>query len=165
MMARHPKLPNHIREALSSIEPSNGGSLMYFPCEVVLKDGTVLDNVYIEPEGNYIRWWGVWPEADPGKRWVWIDDVKFVKKSRNRLPVRFANELYRSGESGMGYTIFTVVFSDGSRQVFGTGNAVDFIEYPPGKTQADVIAVLPHEGRTDLQLKNAPDYFWCLYSE
>src|SRR5579859_6387213 len=75
---------------------------------------------------------GVWPETDPGKRWVWIDDVKFVKESPNRLPVRFANELYRSGESGMGYTIFKVVFSDGLGR--SSGQAVLLISSSiPGK--------------------------------
>ncbi len=64
----------------------------------------------------------------------------------------------------MGYTIFTVVFSDGSRQAYVTGNAVDFIRYPGDKGPADVVKVLPHEGRNTEMVK-APEYYWCLYSK
>ncbi len=42
----------------------------------------------------------------------------------------------------MGYTVFTSVFADDSRQAYGTGNAVDFISYPVGKGQDDVLDVL-----------------------
>ena len=45
----------------------------------------------------------------------------------------------------------------------GTGNAVDFIQYPHGKGPNDVAAVLPHEGR-NAQPVAAPDWYWCLYS-
>ena len=65
----------------------------------------------------------------------------------------------------MGYTLFRVVFSDGTRQAFLAGNAVDFIEYPPGKGPQDVTAVLPHEGRNEKGCKYAPKYRWCIYSE
>jgi hypothetical protein len=47
----------------------------------------------------------------------------------------------------MGYTIFTVVFADGLRQACVTGNAVDFIRYPPGKSPKDVVKVLPARGQ------------------
>jgi len=89
--------------------------------------------------------------------------VTDAEDSPTRLPARFANEIYRNGESGMGYTIFTVVFADGERQASGTGNGVDFIRYPDGKTPADVVAVLPHEGR-GASVANAPEWYWCLYS-
>jgi hypothetical protein len=65
----------------------------------------------------------------------------------------------------MGYTIFTIVFSDGSRQACVTGNAVDFIRYPPDLGPEDVIAVLPHEGSRDDSLIRSPEWYWCLYSE
>jgi hypothetical protein len=65
----------------------------------------------------------------------------------------------------MGYTIFTLVFSDGLTQACGTGNAIDFIRYPANKGPDDVVAVLPHEGRRDDSLVSMPDYTWCIYSE
>jgi hypothetical protein len=137
--------------------------LWYFPCRVTLRDGRILDTVYIEPEMPYLRWWGVYPEDDRGKRFVQVEDVVKVEDSPTRLPAQFANQIYDHGESGMGYTIFTVVFSDGERQVCITGNAVDFIRYPSGKGPNDVLSVLPYKGRNSQQV-GAPDWYWCLYS-
>jgi hypothetical protein len=56
-----------------------------------------------------------------------------VEDSPTRVLARFANAIYENGESGMGYTIFTVVFSDGILQACVTEKAVDFISYPNGK--------------------------------
>ena len=94
-----------------------------------------------------------------------MEDVVEVQESPTRLPAKFANEIYRSGESGMGYTTFTVVFADGMRQACATGNAVDFIRYPSGKLPKDVVAVIPHEGRRDDTSVKSPEWYWCLYSE
>lgn len=163
-MARYAQIPEHIRDALANLEPSKDGELAYFPCRVTLKDGTVFDTVYIEPEKPYLRFWGVYPEDDRDSRFVRIEDVENVEDSPVRLPARFASEIYRNGESGMGYTIFTVVFSDGSRQACVTGNAVDFVCYPNGKGPNDVVEVCPHEGRDDAPV-SAPKWYWCLYSE
>jgi hypothetical protein len=80
------------------------------------------------------------------------------------LPGRFANKLYESGESGMGYTIFRVALADGSGQAYGIGNAVDFIRYPDAKGQSDVVDVLPHEGR-NAEPVTCPEYYWCLFSD
>jgi hypothetical protein len=162
-MPRYPSLPDHVREALGGIVPSGDDELWYFPCRVTLRDGRIIDTVYIEPEMPYLRWWGVYPEDDRGKKFVKIEDVVKVEDSPTRLPVRFANQIYDHGESGMGYTIFTVIFSDGTRQAYSSGNAVDFICYPDGKEPNDVVAVLPHEGKY-AQPVAAPDWFWCLYS-
>jgi len=156
-------LLSHVREALKGIEPTGDGELVYYPCRVVLKSGEACDTVYIVPEEPYMKQWGVYPENDSGKRWIKMEDITEVMESPIRLPARFANQIYDHGESGMGYTIFTVVFSDGERQACGTGNAVDFIRYPNGKGPNDVVAVLPHEGR-NAQPVRAPDWYWCLYS-
>ena len=91
----------------------------------------------------------------PYLRW-WVED------SPTRLPARFANQIYDHGESGMGYTIFTVAIFDGERQARGTGGAVDFIRYPNGKGPSDVGGVRPHEGR-NAQPVAAPDRYCCLY--
>jgi hypothetical protein len=155
----------HVREALKSIEPSRDGELVYYPCRTVLKSGEAFDTVYIVPEKPYVKHWGVYPENDRGKRWIRIEDIAEVQESTTRLPAQFANEIYRNGESGMGYTIFTVVFADGVRQACATGNAVDFIQYPLGKGPKDVVAVIPHGGRRGDSLVNSPEWYWCLYSE
>jgi hypothetical protein len=163
-MSRYAALPEHIREALGGIVPSEDGDLRYYPCRVTLTDRSILNTVYIEPEMPYLREWGVYPENDRGKLSVRIEDVLKVEDSPARLPAQFANEIYKHGESGMGYTIFTVLFSDGERQACVTGNTVDFIHYPHGKRPEDVIAVQPHEGR-NAQPVRAPEWYWCLYSE
>ena len=75
----------------------------------------------------------------------------------------FANRLYAEGESGMGYTIFTVEFRDGRSVVVGTGNAIDFITYPQGQSKETVVNVLPHVGRGDPLINRAPPFHWCLY--
>jgi hypothetical protein len=159
-----PTLPDKLREDLRNITPSMDGDLTYWPCAARMKDGTVLVCVYVVPEGPYIKSWGVYPQQDRAKSYISLGDVDALAESPRRLPAQFANKLHKSGESGMGYTIFTVVFADGSRQAYGTGNAVDFIRYPEGKTQSDVVDVLPHEGR-NAEPVSCPDYYWCLFSE
>jgi len=103
-------------------------------------------------------------EDDRGKKSIPIQEIVKVEDSPARLPVHFADQLYRAGESGMGYTIFTVVFSDGCRQAYSSGNAVDFIRYPNGKSGLDVVAVEPHEGR-GADPVTSPGWYWCLYSD
>jgi len=159
-----PKLPEQVREDLGNIIPSVDRDLTYWPCAARLSNGTVLSCVYVVPEGPYIKYWGVYPQHDRGKSYISISDVEALAESPRRLPAKFANELYKNGESGMGYTIFTVVFADGSRQAYLTGNAVDFIRYPEGMGQNDVIEVLPHEGR-NAELVRGHEYYWCLFSE
>jgi len=155
----------HVREALKDIEPSQDGELVYYPCRAILKSGEACDTVYIVPEKPYIKYWGVYPENDSGKRWIRMEDIAEIKESPFRLPAQYANQIYKNGESGMGYTIFTVVFADGVRQACVSGNAVDFIRYPLGKGPKDVVAVIPHEGRRDNTLVNSPGWYWCIYSE
>jgi hypothetical protein len=158
------KLPGKLRDDLSAITPSTSGDLTYWPCAARMKDGAVLVCVYVVPEGPYIRQWGVYPQQDRGKRQISIADVEALTDSPTRLPARFANKLYEAGESGMGYTIFTVVFGDGSSQAYDAGNAIDFVRYPEGKGQSDVVDVLPHEGR-NAERVHCPEYYWCLFAE
>jgi hypothetical protein len=93
-MSRYAALPEHIREALGGIVPSEDGDLKYYPWRVTLSDGSVLDTVYIEPEMPYLRAWGVYPENDSGKMSFRIEDVLRVEDSPMRLPAPFANEIY-----------------------------------------------------------------------
>jgi hypothetical protein len=164
-IGRYAALPEHVRNTLTDIIPSEGGGgLKYYPCRVTLRGGSTLDNVYIVPELRYIRMWGVYPEDDRAKRWIRIEDLVKVEDSPTRLPAQFANEIYEQGESGMGYYIFTVLFSDGTRQACASGSAVDFIRYPDQKGPGDVVGVVPHEGR-NAEPVVTPGWYWCLYSE
>jgi hypothetical protein len=107
-----------------------------------------------------MQMWEAYLQADGAKRLIRMEDVAEVRDSPTRLAARFANELYQQGESGMGYTVFTIVFSDGARQACVTSNSVDFIQYPPGKGSLDVVAVIPHDGRKDESLVKAPPSYW-----
>jgi hypothetical protein len=110
----------------------------------------------------YIQTWGVWPEDDAAKQHIRIEDVAAIAESPFRLPVRFANELYRAGESGMGYSAFTLVFADGAQSHFVSGGALDFICLPEGRDMAEVVRVVPHSGREQPQAAS-PKYHWCLF--
>jgi hypothetical protein len=153
-----------------SIEPIVG--LAYYPCLVTFRDGTSLDRVYLVSQAPWIKLWGVYPNADPGKSEVLVSDIVSTVESPSRLPAPFANELYKAGESGMGYTVFTVVFKTAipfvhRRKTYLTGSAVDFIDYPAGQGPKDVASVLPHVGDRSASLAKQPrqKYYWCLYSE
>jgi hypothetical protein len=164
-MSPYTLLPRHIQESLRGIESTQNGEIVYFPCSVTLTGGEVRDTVYFMPEKPVMKMWGVYLEGAGAKRLIRVEDVAEVRDSPTRLPARFANELYLQGESGMGYTIFTVVFSDGARQAYVTGDGVDFIDYPPGKGPLDVAAVISSEGRKAESLLQAPDSYWCIFAE
>ena len=107
---------------LARIEPSDPESGMpYYPCVVTLRDGRIVDRVYMQAEEPYKKYWGVWPEDDRGKQSLPIAEVVEIASSPTRLPPRFATEIYAEGESGMGYTIFMLVFANGYKQAYGVG--------------------------------------------
>ena len=73
-------------------------------------------------------------------------------------------DIWPAGESGMGYHLFQLDFSDGSTASFGTGGALDFPDLPPGKTPRDIVGVTAHAGRDDASRRTTKDYAWCLFS-
>ena len=160
----YPSLPESLREQLKAIASTKDEfGLEYFPVRANLSDGRVLDRVYIVEAEKFLQVWGIAPEHDRGKSALRIEDIAAVDESPCRLPPEIANKIYKAGESGMGYTVFTLFFSDGSKQAYLTGNAVDFVAYPPGKTLRDVVEVKPHAGRHDSPV-NGPNYYWALFS-
>jgi hypothetical protein len=158
----YPLLRPDLRAQWEAIAPSNDQNLEYRPCSTMLKSGDVIPCVYVVDAQAYITTWGVWPEDDPGKQCVRVEDVVSIMESPFRLPAVFANELYRVGESGMGYCAFTIVFSDGAEVPYVSGNALDFVSLPNGKTMGDIVRVLPHKGRDRHPLRGLK-YQWCLF--
>jgi hypothetical protein len=156
-------LPIEIGKQLATIEPSICGNIEYYPCVVTLKDGKKIDRVYMVEKETYMLFWGIHPLDDPGKNYIPVSEIASVAESPTRLPAQFANKLYVSPEASMGYEIFTIVFSDGSRKAYLTGNAVDFVDYPQGHGPNDVVDVLPNVGRESKPLRG-PKYYWCLYT-
>jgi hypothetical protein len=165
-MGRYAQLPEHLRELLRQIEPSRdqflpGRYIEYYPCIVTLRSGTVVDCVYVQDEAPYRDSWGVYPGEDSKRSSIAIAEVVSLAESPSRLPARFANELYKAGETAMGGHAFTVQFADGTAEFYMGGNAVDFIDYPPEKSQKDVVAVR-NGGRG--AACSRPRHLWCLYS-
>lgn len=158
----YPPLSPDLKKQLQYIQSGDG---IAYPCSVKTDQGLVMDRVYLAPAAEWIVHWGVWPEDDPAKRSVDVRQVVSISNSPTALPAIYAKKLYAAGESGMGYTVFTVVFSDGLRQAYATGNAIDFIDYPAGQSPATVADVLPHVGRDDARLMRGPDYSWCLFGK
>jgi hypothetical protein len=158
----YPPLPDHLRAQWEAIVPSISQTLEYRPCSATLKAGTIIPCTYVMDAQAYIDVWGAWPEDDSGKQHVRVEDVASISESPFRLPVALANELYRAGESGMGYSAFSLVFTDGALIHVLSGGAVDFVSLPEGRRMADIVRVVPHSGLGQMQL-SAPKYYWCLF--
>lgn len=159
----YPALSSDLERQLAGIEPSGDRSIEYRPCAVVLADGAVHERVYVQDAQSYISLWGVWPEDDPGKRSIDVSQVVAIRDSPDRLPAAVARQVYESGESGMGYTIFTLMFRDGTARAYVTGSAIDFVTFPAGKTAKDIVSVVPHRGREESPFSDPIAYAWCLY--
>lgn len=159
----YPQLPPALVAQLHAIAPVHDGMMEYFPCRVLLANGEQHDCVYIAEAKSYIRCWGVWPDDDPGKKSIAIEDIAQIQFSPSRLPPKLAHKMYAVGESGMGFCIFTLCFADGARQAYYTGNLVDFPELPEGKSIGDVVALRPNQRRDEKTLSARP-YYWCLFA-
>ena len=65
----------------------------------------------VVPEGPYIKHWGVYPQQDRGKSYISLSDVAALAESpRGERSLR-TNCTRAVNLVGMGYTIFTVVFT------------------------------------------------------
>jgi hypothetical protein len=160
----YPELTPALRTALRQIEPVKSEAVTYWPCRALRISEDWQDCVYLTCAADWFPSWGIWPSEDPGKGELNLADVKDIQESPSRLPARFAKELYKSGESGMGYTLFEVEFADGSSAAYTNGNAIDFLTYPPEKSARDVVAVRAHAGRNSPHPFPPPKYSWCFFS-
>ena len=163
--AKPPMIRSELLDQVHAVPPSGSGELLYRPCQVMLMDGRVLDRVYVQEAYTWKQTWGVWPEDDRGKAAISIEEVASISDSPARLPAALATRLLDAGESGMGYTKFTLVLRDGRRINAMTGNAVDFPALPLGVSAADVVEVVPqvHDGEP-VPASPEPSYLWCLYT-
>jgi hypothetical protein len=150
------------KEQLLRITPSTDHSMEYRPCQVTLKNGEIINNVYVVEESSYMKTWGVMPDADTGKKYILIDNVSEINESPNRLQASLANKIYDGGESGMGYCLFKILFDNGLTTDVCTGNAVDFVPFPNGLTTQNIKDVLPHQASRK-NFVNGLEYYWCLF--
>lgn len=149
---------------VEAVTPSIDRQLSYRPCQVVLSDGRTVDRVYVQEAWTWKSVWGAWP-YDERDESIDIDAVVSVTESPSRIAPRLADRLLDAGESGMGYTKFTLVLRDGRKVNTATGNAVDFPGLPGGVAASDVVDVIPHQHVGDSETTmTVPPYRWCLYT-
>jgi hypothetical protein len=169
ILTRSHPTPSVIRPDLlaqvEAVTPSIDGQLIYRPCQVTVRDGRVVDRVYVQEAWTWKGTWGMWPEDYRVKASISIDDVVRIQESPSRIAPDLANRLLEAGETAMGGTRFTLVLRDGRRVNASTGNAVDFPGLPDGVAAGDVVDVIPHEhtGTSDVAMADPP-YWWCLYA-
>lgn len=165
-MRRYPALPAPLREQLLAVPPSVDGGFAYRPCRLLLTSGRAIERAYVQEARAYHRLWGVWPEDDPGKQSISIVRVAAIEPSPHRLPAPLATRLYELPESGMGYRVFTLALRNGRRLPCVTGNAVDYVAFPPDVRATDVIDVRSGaNGAVDSGRLRQASYAWCLYEE
>ncbi len=107
------------------------------PCTLVLHNGEPVERALCIEEGRGFHTSG----------WIHPDEVAEVCECKTRLPPHLATKLYRAGESGMGYLLFTLELYSGADFVYVIGGGADFLDLPEGATTADIKDVHPHEGR------------------
>jgi hypothetical protein len=141
----------------SEIEPG----MRLYPCSARLDDGTVQKCIYFVARETSKRLFGQErPEDIPGFPWVSPEEIASVAESPFRLPARFANQIYRAGESRMGCYIFTLVFSAWCKRHYLVGGFVDFLLFPRGRTPLEIREVLLHRGAK--RSTPVPPYKWCI---
>jgi hypothetical protein len=163
-MKRYQPLSDAAYQQLGHIEPIVNHGIIFYPCSVQTTTGQLVSCVYITEETGYFRRWGVWPEDDKGKHAIHVNEISSIAESPCRLPARYANELYKAGETGMGYQIFTVRFKTNIDQTYLAGGVLDFINYPKGLREDDILQVSAGQSGHPPYLR-IPTYYWCLYSE
>lgn len=156
-------MPISLLRQLDAIEPSEvEPGLLVHPCSAELNDGVVLERVYLMTAATSKRRLGYDGSTLPDSNWISKDSVASITESPARLPVRFANEIYRAGETHYGCYIFTLVFSIWVQRGYLVGGFVDFLDFPRGHGPSDVKEVLLRKGPT--QASQVPQCRWCVYS-
>ena len=149
-------------EQLMRISPNTIENLNIYPCDITLQDGSRLDRVAVAERRFWKPLWGH-ILRDPNNKTIDAIEIVEVRESEWRIPKEHADRLYSAGESGMGYTFFVAEFSDGLRQAYLGGNALDFIHCPEGRTPNDIVEVHPHAGRMASDPISLPEFLWCPY--
>ncbi len=156
----YPDLPDFLLSQWEAILPAHSAARNARACMAVLDDGSVFDAVYVASAQDFIDNWGVWPKDDHAKREIDITRVRQLLESPRRLPSKFAEKIR---ETRMGGCDFTLMFSDNTKQAYITGNAVDFLELPSGKSMTDVIDVFQDRSLHSENYLQDLQFFWCLF--
>ena len=154
---------------LKNIIPSNNRTIAYYPSQIKLRNGDIIDRVYIIDFKDYMKLKNnILPEDDNA---IDIKNVINIQESPLRLPVQLANKMYKAGESGMGYCIFTLVLKGGKTLPYMMGNMIDFPNLPKEILPLFITDIIPHIGRecfsekTDDPYKKSAKYYWCIFKD
>jgi hypothetical protein len=149
---------------LEKVEPSEiEPGIRLYPCSAQLMDSRELDRVYFISLETSRRLFGhVSPDDVPDLPRISLDQVVSIRESPWRLPARFANEIYRAGESHYGCYIFTLVFPWGYRRAYLVGGFVDFLEFPGRYRPSEIKTVILHRGAS--QPSPVPRCKWCIFN-
>ena len=138
----YPLITKPLAAELKLIEPSIRKHVKLYPCLATLTDGRQLDGVYMIAASDFLKM------DEPESRTVLpLGRIAHIEESPTRLPAKLANKIYRSGESAMGYYLFTLVFNDGAQLPCRTSDSVDFIDLPRSFAERKIVNVLPHVGQ------------------
>lgn len=159
------KLTESQENQLLQISPSFIDGIEHYPCAVTLASGEFLDFVYIVESKGFLYCWSVLPEEDPGKKSIYLNDVKEIHPSPNRIPALLAADLYEAGETGMGFIVFEMEFSDGEKLSAISGNAVDFVNLPDSRSVSDIVKVRKIEDRDYKSFLQPPEIHFCLFEK
>jgi hypothetical protein len=158
-------LLENVMQEMQAVQPSElePGTKLY-PCAVRLLDGTTLNRVVLINSATARRLFGPSGLAAVSERLrVPTELVASVAESPERLPARFANEIYREGETHYGIFTFTLVFSRWRRQRYLTGGFIDFPVFPGSYGPMDVKEVILRSGAD--RASPAKEVKWCVYGD
>jgi hypothetical protein len=151
-----------LRRQLGSIELSvDFDGFIVAPCSVRLADGRHLDCVYAMTAQESLKGGLISRLEMSGLGRINADDVAAIAASPRRIPRSFATTLRSAGESGMGYWVFTAVFSWWRRKEY-VQSFLDFLEYPAGMGPANLRSVLPNKGSRNLAAVSRLELHWCV---
>jgi hypothetical protein len=97
-----------------------------------------------------------------GRGTIRVEEILNLAESPQRLPARFANELYLRGETGMGYFAFSAHFYSGLSRHY-VGGCVDFIDYPPLMSPGWIRSITV--GGRDRRYSQCLDFQTCIFAE
>jgi hypothetical protein len=162
------RLKSELRRQLEQIEPSvflDGVHyhIHWYPGSIEKRDGTVVECVHLVSLSSFQQLHRRPPAEVSGLSYVSPNEIRAIRTSRFRLPARFANEIYRVGESGPNYFGFRLEFSFWRHRDYCVVGPVDFLYYPRWMGPGDIkgLGLSVRQRRVSL----VPPSSWCVFEE
>lgn len=159
------RLPNELQDQLHRIEPSEfRQGINVYPCAVTLRNGDYKSRVYLYEPSALRAFTGFDRPENLAHvdRYLLADEIESIRESPERLPARFANEIYKAGESGYGYFAFRLMFRFLGHKDYVGGGLIDFLFYPRLRRASHVVGVQVHSPKR--RITPFPQSFWGVFS-